>query len=185
MNPWSICVRFIRDVRNSAAIFIVGSGKGVLALTVGTCGVLLAAPLSDAYAKAAAPTRPLSASCETTFAFTATGSIRIEGTCHYSHLGLTATIADQIAIPQANGTLQIVNTATYTAANGDELFATFVGVGVFESPVLLSFSGVETYTGGTGRFADATGSATLTGGAEFTSASAGVGHYSAQGTISY
>jgi hypothetical protein len=87
-------------------------------------------------------------------------------------------------MPTPDGTLLIVNTAVYTAANGDKLFSTFLGSGVPTSTG-VSFSGTETYDGGTGRFADATGSATLVGSAEFTSPSAGVGQYSVEGTISY
>src|SRR5215207_10605759 len=50
--------------------------------------------------------------------------------------------------------------ATYTAENGDQLFAIFTGqlngpTGVITATV--------TYTGGTGRFAHATGTATLSG----------------------
>lgn len=182
MQALSTCVDFVRGDHSVAGVVMGVSRKGMLALALGTFGVLFT---GNAFGEPAAPSRPISASCQTTFAFTATGSIRVEGTCHYSHLGLTAAVADQIAIPQPDGTLQIVNTAVYTAPNGDELFATFVGTGVFMSPVLLSFSGVETYSGGTGRFADATGSSTLTGSAGFTSASAGVGQYSAQGMIAY
>ena len=51
-------------------------------------------------------------------------------------------------------------TATYTAANGDQLYAVFTGqlngvTGVITATV--------TYTGGTGRFAGASGTATLSG----------------------
>src|SRR5881396_523394 len=130
-------------------------------MSLGACGVLWTVPVIDASGKPAAPTRPLQVSCQTAFAFTQTGSIHVEGICHYSHLGLTSAVAEQIVIPQPDGTLHIVNTAVYTAANGDALFSTFVGTGVF-TPSGVSFSGTETYHGGTGRFVGATGSAALT-----------------------
>ncbi len=47
------------------------------------------------------------------------------------------------------------------AANGDELFSTFTGSGVFASPTAESTQ-VNTITGGTGRFADASGTFTIT-----------------------
>jgi hypothetical protein len=106
------------------------------------------------------------------------GAIDTEGTCHYSHLGLTTSAATQIIILQTDNTLLITN------RNGDKLFSTFVGTGVFTATG-VSFSGTETYNGGTGRFADAAGSATLVGSAEFTSPSAGVGQFSVEGTRSY
>ena len=184
MISWSICIGIAQRIRKLAVACIRGNRQRVLVMSLGACGILWTVPVIDASGKPAAPSRPLNASCQTTFAFTPTGSLHIEGTCHYSHLGLTSAVADQIAIPQPDGSLHLVNTAVYTAANGDELFATFVGSGVF-TPSGVLFSGTETYHGGTGRFAGATGSAALSGSAEFTSPSAGVGHYSGEGTISY
>jgi hypothetical protein len=145
---------------------------------------LFAVMLPASIVLAGNPVRPLVLSCETTFAFNATGAIDIQGTCHYSHLGLTTTSAVQIAIPQPDGSLNIVNTAVYTAANGDELFATFVGTGFFTATG-VTFSGVETYTGGSGRFENASGASTLAGSATFTAATSGIGEFSGQGTLSY
>ena len=154
-------------------------------MSLGACAILLAVPVMSAIGKPAAPSRPLDGSCQTAFAFTGPESVHIEGTCHYSHLGLTTSVAEQTIVLLPDGTLHIANTAVYTAANGDKLFSIFVGTGVFTATGGVSFSGTETYYGGTGRFADATGSATLVGSAEFTSPSAGVGQYSVEGTVSY
>ena len=129
--------------------------------------------------------RPMSIACNTTFAFTPTGSVHIEGLCHYTHLGQTTVIADQIVIPQPDGSLNISNTSVYTAANGDRLFATAVGAGYFISPTSVVFSGVERYNGGIGRFAEATGSVSFSGEADFASATEGTGHFDGSGTISY
>lgn len=140
--------------------------------------------LSASSAFAGNPVRPLSLSCETTFAFNATGAIDLQGICHYSHLGLTTTSAVQIVIPQPDGSLHIVDTIVYTAANGDKLFATFVGTGFFTATG-VSFSGRETYAGGTGRFQDASGSSILAGTATFTAQTSGIGEFSGHGTLSY
>jgi len=177
--------RIALRMRRLAAKCIGGSRNAVLAVSLSAFGILLAVPVMNAHGSPAAPYRPLDGSCQTMFAFTQTGSIDIEGACHYSHLGLTTSVAEQIIMPGPGGTLLIVNTTVYTAANGDKLFSTFTGTGVFTSATGVSFSGTETYEGGTGRFADAVGSATLVGSAEFTSPSAGVGQYSVAGTISY
>ena len=58
-------------------------------------------------------------------------------------------------------TLSSTGTATLTAANGDTLLATVAGQSTRTSPTTLSIVEVYTITGGTGRFADATGSFTL------------------------
>jgi hypothetical protein len=152
-------------------------------LAVGACAALLFATQVDA--GNANSDRPMHISCDTTFEFTSTGSVHIEGICQYAHLGRTTVIADQIIIPQPDGTITISNTSVYTTANGDQLFAVAVGTGEFTSPTSVVFSGVETYHGGTGRFAQATGSVPFAGGADFTSAVAGTGHFAGTGTISY
>lgn len=52
-------------------------------------------------------------------------------------------------------------TITLTAANGDELFATFTGIGVPLDAGRSRLTEVATITGGSGRFAAATGTFTL------------------------
>ena len=52
-------------------------------------------------------------------------------------------------------------TITLTAANGDELFATFTGIGVPLDAGRSRLTEVATITGGSGRFASATGTFTL------------------------
>ena len=58
-------------------------------------------------------------------------------------------------------TLSSTGAATFSAANGDTLLATVAGQATRTSPTTLSIVEVYTITGGTGRFADATGSFTL------------------------
>ena len=48
------------------------------------------------------------------------------------------------------------------AANGDELFSTFTGSGIFTSPTTTQSTQVNTITGGTGRFAGASGTFAVT-----------------------
>ena len=153
----------------------------VVAMTFALCSVLP----SIQSANAGGHDRPMGGSCATAFEFTGVGAVQLEGTCQLLHLGLTSTVATQIVIPLPDGTLHITNAIVYTAANGDELYANFLGVGEFTSPSSVSFSGTETYDGGTGRFANASGSAAIVGTAQFTSATGGVGEFTGNGTISY
>lgn len=73
-----------------------------------------------------------------------------------THLGLYEEVGNATISP----TGAITGWAIYTAANGDQLYATFTGqlngrTGAITATII--------YVGGTGRFADATGSASLAG----------------------
>jgi len=80
--------------------------------------------------------------------------VDIEASGHANQLG-----AFTVSIPH------LVNRATrtaagayvFTAANGDTLTATFVGQSTPTAPGILTIAEVATITGGTGRFADASG----------------------------
>jgi hypothetical protein len=75
-----------------------------------------------------------------------------------THLGkYTEHITMQINLP----TRHSMGDAKFTAANGDTLTATVEGQATPASPGVLSIVEVYSITGGTGRFADATGSFTL------------------------
>jgi hypothetical protein len=63
----------------------------------------------------------------------------------------------QINIPTRHG----IGAATFTAANGDTLTASVDGQATPAGPGVLSIVEVYTITGGTGRFAGATGTFTL------------------------
>jgi hypothetical protein len=70
-----------------------------------------------------------------------------------THIGrFTATFA-VVVVPPGTGT----GTITFTAANGDQLSATFTGQGVEIEPGVAGLTEVATIVGGTGRFAPATG----------------------------
>jgi hypothetical protein len=86
------------------------------------------------------------------------------GTCQLSHLGRAAVYVAQ-DINFATGT-QVTVEFTLTAANGDVLRATNVGMSQPNGPG-VDFSGTMTVIGGTGRFANATGGARLEGTASF------------------
>jgi hypothetical protein len=54
-------------------------------------------------------------------------------------------------------------TQTYTARNGDQIFAVHSGTSAPAGPGLIAFSATMTVVGGTGRFASASGFATVAG----------------------
>jgi hypothetical protein len=81
-----------------------------------------------------------------------------EGTGTATYLGrYTEHVVMQINIP----TLSSMGAATFSAANGDTLTASVVGQATRTGPTALSILEIYTITGGTGRFADATGTFTL------------------------
>jgi hypothetical protein len=85
-------------------------------------------------------------------------SVNREGTGTATYLGkFTEHATFQVDVRTASAT----GTATFTAANGDTLTASVVGQGTRTSPTTVSIVEVYTITGGTGRFADATGTFTL------------------------
>ena len=85
-------------------------------------------------------------------------SITREGGGTATYLGkYTGHITGQINLM----TRHLTGAATFTAANGDTLTATVDGQATPTTPGMLSVVEVYTITGGTGRFADATGTITL------------------------
>ena len=87
-----------------------------------------------------------------------TASLTRDGTGTATYLGrYTEHIVMTINLP----TLASTGTATFTAANGDTLTATVIGQATRTGPTTLSIVEAYTVTGGTGRFADATGNFTL------------------------
>jgi hypothetical protein len=102
--------------------------------------------------------------------------------CHLRHLGRTVGSAEQTVTFTPPATNALTITITYTAANGDQLFATFSGTASFTDPTTIVASGTERYTGGTGRFAGASGSAALAGSASFVTST---GFYETRGQLRY
>jgi hypothetical protein len=152
-------------------------------VAAGAVAAMAVFPAHTALAKD--PSRGLNGSCSTEFAFTGPGTVIVTGVCQYGHLGRTQCVAEQTVVPAADGTLIIENAGVCTAANGDQLFTAFSGTGTPTPTGAIVFNGTETYAGGTGRFAHATGSAALWGSAQFTSEFAGVGSFALRGRIDY
>lgn len=148
--------------------------------------ILLAmtAACSDDPTASASVARPAGARCTTSIVITAAAplTMHITGVCNRQHLGRTTVVIDQTV----DGTGVITGTVTYAAANGDLLNSTFNGYVTSPPGPNVAFRGTETYTGGTGRFAEAFGSSELEGRATVNYATGtGTGEYTTTGSISY
>ena len=96
-------------------------------------------------------------STSTTTVDLATGTGISDGSGRISHLGRFTFHNDFTGITVTGDTFTWTQTATIVAANGDEIFATAVGTGTLSTGEATL---VSTFTGGTGRFADASGTLT-------------------------
>jgi hypothetical protein len=143
-------------------------------------------------AVAADPERPFAGSCSTVVTvLTPPGvfpqELRIDSECLFTHLGHTTGVSMQRVTPTGQAgvvvTAQLDATTVYTAANGDQLSQSFIGAGTINvQSGDVAFVGTETFAGGTGRFADATGSSDLHGTASiFTN----TGFFSTKGRLAY
>ena len=143
-------------------------------------------------AVAAIPERPYGGSCSTVITpLTAPGvfpqELRIDYDCTLMHLGHTTAVAMQVVTPISQSgvlvTALIENTTVYTAANGDTLNVSAAGTALINvQSGEVRFIGTETFEGGSGRFAGATGGADLAGTASiFTN----VGLFTTKGLITY
>ena len=130
--------------------------------------------------------RPWSGSCNVFPVFTSQTTVTYTGTCQLAHLGRVSVSADQtIGAPDpTTGVITYTNVVVYTAANGDQLRVLGVGTGA-PSAIGLTLLGAETADGGTGRFADASGSATIAGEVRFAGPPPVVGFYAVEGTLNY
>jgi hypothetical protein len=82
-------------------------------------------------------------------------------TGHGTHLGKYTVVAQEIINLL---TLEVTEGSfTITAANGDTIVGTYSGQAAFASPTLITYLVSGPITGGTGRFAGATGSITFAG----------------------
>ena len=130
--------------------------------------VLAVAALSSATALGAAKgtDRPLrSTSMGTVVVDLATGAGIAETSGRLSHLGRITTTVDVTSFTLTGpDTFSFTGASTDVAANGDKLFTTGSATGTL-TPTGTETTTVFTITGGTGRFADASGTGTLrTGG---------------------
>ncbi len=108
------------------------------------------------------------------------------GTGTASHLGAVALVASDCISPGLNAFTFSNGHLTFTAANGDELRATYNGnlQPLSGSPPfsLYSISGTITFEGGTGRFTSASGSGYLQGTENIQT---GQGQFNVKATLSY
>ena len=143
-------------------------------------------------AAAANPERPYGGSCSTVITpLTAPGvfpqELRIDYDCTLMHLGHATAVAMQVVTPISQSGVIVMalieNTTVYTAANGDRINASFSGTALIDvQSGDVRFIGTETFDGGSGRFAAASGSADLAGTASiFTN----VGLFTTKGLIVY
>jgi hypothetical protein len=149
-------------------------------------GLLAAGALVFAAAAVAVgAVRPMTGKCATSFAIQQSGAIAIEGTCNLTHVGRSSYEAVQTVAINPDGSIAITVVGFYTAANGDTLRSSIAGTGHFLPDGGVSYTTTETFTGGTGRFADATGEVTDDGLAAFTSPTGGTSTYTMRGSIAY
>jgi hypothetical protein len=108
----------------------------------------------------------------------------IQGAGIASHLGLSDSASfDEVVDFTTPGDASLTGTLTLTAANGDKLVGQMNATARVIDNV-VHFEGTLTFTGGTGRFAGATGIATLKGGAEPADAPSGPGWFTIEGKVS-
>jgi hypothetical protein len=111
------------------------------------------------------------------------------GTARVSHLGKSTFSSTYTVTLTGGNTFTIAGNQTVVAANGDMLFLSFTGSGTFSGTFGIDqtteTSVVWTVTGGTGRFADASGSLTGTAFTETLSGSTASQTATAKGRISY
>jgi len=153
--------------------------------------VLAVAALSPAAAHGTATgtDRPLKGEVTTTvIANAATGVATVDGAFRLTHLGNGTLHQDTTTVSFTGNTAVNAGTATYVAANGDKVYTTVVGTVTFTATGSEA-TFVDTITGGTGRFADASGTFTRTGVAVFVSVVGSIitqsGTATAEGQISY
>ena len=152
----------------------------VMLIAMGTIGI------GANSASAAGHQVPFQASYSGTAAFTSATTALFTGTGIASHLGYSTNVnhitvlSDPVtSCPEGFAN---VNRETLTAANGDKLELTGLhDVGCPTRPGVVHGTGDWTVTGGTGRFAGATGQGTFDGGANFNT---GTFSFQLTGTIS-
>ena len=90
-----------------------------------------------------------------------TGAQTVNFSGQLSHLGADTGHADLTLTFTSASTFTYTGTRTFVAANGDEVFSAVMGSGTSTPPTAESTE-TDTITGGTGRFAGATGTYTNT-----------------------
>jgi hypothetical protein len=146
-------------------------------------GADAAAVASNPLARALSVERPWRGECDVDAQFIGEFTLRISGTCQLAHIGRASVVEYQTIAPGPNG-IGYTNTAIYTSAGGDELHTTNSGIATPGADGLL-LSGIETAAGGTGRFVNASGAATLIGAVRFTGPTTTTGTYTLEGRLTF
>ena len=139
-------------------------GRRLLVLTSASMTLAVFAVPGVAVAKQGGTDRPVQGSGTSTDTVDlATAGGTGDGTALISHLG-RSTYRDSFTVrPTGPNTLAITGVATFTAANGDQLYATLAASGTLTGLAVGDtghITGAFTITGGTGRFANASGALT-------------------------
>jgi hypothetical protein len=173
----------LHGFRRSVAVAVAGS---ILSLVVASSALAGPAGLPFKSAGSGTETSLGPVGCQ----FGGICMVQITGTATSSHMGTgpyTSTLAinyGDLTIPSPGEyCAYTTGTGTITAANGDTLNQTDTGwvCGGDQPNASHTFTGTYSNTGGTGRFATATGGGTITGGDD----GYGNSYYQETGTITY
>ena len=141
-----------------------------LSLVIAAATVAAAAFASTGVAQAGGQDNgvPFSASFSGTIAFTSQSTTRHVGSGQATHMGRTSDDGSVALSPlDAAGCYPNINTETLTAANGDQLVLMWHDRACPIGPTSFHSNGDWVVVGGTGRFADTTGSGSFAGEADF------------------
>ncbi len=140
-----------------------------LSLSIALVAVVAAALVSTVGAQADPGGQvPFSASFTGTIAFTSQSTTHHVGTGQATHMGNSTDDGEVVLSPLDDaGCYPNFNTETLTAANGDKLVLQWHDRACPIGPTSFHSNGDWFVVGGTGRFADATGSGTFAGEADF------------------
>ena len=143
---------------------IILSGLVLAVVVMGPTAAIGAAKGTGHYPlKGASTGRPLKgASTGTNTVNLFTGGATNESSGHLSHLGRVTGNGVQTITLTGGNTFSFTGAGTTVAPNGDKLFATTSGTGTLTSMGPATATTVNTITGGTGRFAGASGTFTVT-----------------------
>jgi hypothetical protein len=134
-----------------------GLSPTVLALAGLVLALALASPLA-ADAKQGGTDRPIAVKqAGTNVIDVASGAFVIDVTGTESHLGKVTAHYTGVATPTGPNTLSISGSSVEVAANGDKLYATHRGSATLDAAFNAQGTLVNTITGGTGRFENASG----------------------------
>ena len=115
--------------------------------------------------------------------FLSESKVMFQGVGQATHMGFSANTGDlSLFPPNAQGCIPNVNIETLTAANGDQLVLVMEDIACPVAPGIFQGTGAWHVVSGTGRFADATGTGTVVGGANF---NLGVFEITMTGAIAY